>query len=265
METKTIHSLKIIHWNCFKMTQTRLIEFKIFLNSEKPDIVSIQEIKMNQEEGHLYLRFDGYVTSYKARERNPEFGGGTAILVADSVAHMVIGLEKNLDHVGVRIETNDFCFSLISLYAPSNTLNFDTIRKYCELGSELFLMGDLNAKTKTLGCKSLDKNGRVLEEILSSELDLCILNDESPTYFRHRNECSELLDLFLCSSRLATNVFGYEVLTEYLMGSDHAPIMCTLQVQKSFRLETKNTKLRLNFNKAEWDNFGRVGCLDWTA
>ncbi len=160
MEPKTIHSLKIIHWNCFKKIQTRLIEFKIFLNSEKPDILKED---MTQEEGLLYLRFDGYVTSYNTRERNPEFDGGTAILVLDSVAHMVIGLEKNLDHVGVRIETNDFCFSLISLYAPS----------------------------KTLGCKSLDKNGRVLEEILSSELNLCILNDESPTYFRHRNEYSE--------------------------------------------------------------------------
>ena len=51
------------------MTQTRLVDFKIFLNSEKPVSVSIQEFKMNQEEGHLYLRFDGYVTSYKARKR----------------------------------------------------------------------------------------------------------------------------------------------------------------------------------------------------
>ena len=115
---------------------------------------------------------------------------------------MAIGPDKDLDHVDVKIETNEFCFSLISLNAPSNTLNFDTIRKYCELGSDLFLMSDINAKTNTLGCRSLDKNGRVLDDVLSSELDLCILNDESPTYFRHRNEYSELLDLFICSSRL---------------------------------------------------------------
>ena len=186
--------LTIIQWNCFKMTQARLVEFKLFLEKLKPDIVSIQEVKLNQEQAYLYLRFDCYVTSYKARERKPD-GGGTAILVADSVIHMVIGLDKDHDHVGVRIETNE--------------------------------LGDLNAKTKTLGCRSLDKNGRVLEEILSSELDLCVLNDESPTYFRHRNEYSEILDLFICSPRLVSNGFGYEVLNEYLMGRDHA-LLCVL-------------------------------------
>ena len=35
---------------------------------------------------NLYLRFDGFVTSYEARERNLEFGEGTAILVANSIA-----------------------------------------------------------------------------------------------------------------------------------------------------------------------------------
>ena len=72
METSTlkIHSLKIIQWNCFKLTQTRLVEFKIFLNSFQPDLVSIQEIKMNQEEENLFLRFDGYLTYYRPRQKN---------------------------------------------------------------------------------------------------------------------------------------------------------------------------------------------------
>ena len=68
--------MKIIQWNCFKMTQARLVEFKLFLELYKPCLVSIQEVKMNQEEVNLSLRFDGYVVHYKPREINPEFGGG---------------------------------------------------------------------------------------------------------------------------------------------------------------------------------------------
>ena len=121
-------SMKIIQWNCFKMTQSRLVEFKIFLDSFKPDIVSIQEIKMNQEEANFFLRFDGYVVYYKSRDKNPEFGGGSAIIVENSIAHVAIeGLDKGLDHVGIKVEANDVCFNLVSLYAPSNTLKADTI------------------------------------------------------------------------------------------------------------------------------------------
>ena len=156
------HSIKIIQWNCFKMTQTRLAEFKIFLNSFKPDLVSIQEIKMNQEEGNIFLRFDGYVTYFRPRLKNPEFGGGTALLVLDSICHEVIGgFDNNIDHVGVRIETNELCFNLVSLYAPSNSLKIELFERYSELGPELFLMGDLNTKTRSLGCRTLDSNGRL--------------------------------------------------------------------------------------------------------
>ena len=52
--------LKLVQWNCFKMTQARLLEFKLFLDQFQPDLVSIQEIKMNQEQTNLFLRFDGY-------------------------------------------------------------------------------------------------------------------------------------------------------------------------------------------------------------
>ena len=50
-------------------------------------------------------------------------------------------------------------------------LKFETVKKYSELGQDLFLLGDLNSKTPTVGCRSLDNNGKVLDEILSSEIE----------------------------------------------------------------------------------------------
>ena len=45
-KSQNIFELKIIHWNCFRMTKTRLYEFKLFLELFQPDIVSVQEIKI---------------------------------------------------------------------------------------------------------------------------------------------------------------------------------------------------------------------------
>ena len=203
--------MTIVQWNCFKMTQARIFELKLFLEEFQPDIMSIQEVKLNQEQANLFLRFDGYNVHYKPRKLNPEYGGGVAIITRDSIANsVVVGLCDKLDNIGVRVETNDICFNLISLYAPAKTLSLDTIKKYAELDLELFILGDLNSKTPTVGCKSLDPNGKVLDDVLSSNIDLCVLNDHSPTYFMFKSDYSEILDLMLCSTRLANKMSYFE-------------------------------------------------------
>ena len=241
------------------MTQARIFELKLFLEEFQPDIMSIQEVKLNQEQANLFLRFDGYNVHYKPRKLNPEYGGGVAIITRDSIANsVVVGLCDKLDNIGVRVETNDICFNLISLYAPAKTLSLDTIKKYAELDLELFILGDLNSKTPTVGCKSLDPNGKVLDDVLSSNIDLCVLNDHSPTYFMFKSDYSEILDLMLCSTRLANKMSYFEVLNNFMMGSDHAPIACTLSLDKSFRIKTSTPEPRFNFSKADWNKYGHA-------
>ena len=254
--------LKVVQWNCFKMTQARLFEFKLFLDHFQPDLVSIQEIKMNQEQANLFLRFDGYKVYYKPRSKgNLECGGGTAIIVKETINHLRIsGLDPDLDHVGITIETADFCFNLISLYTPSNSLKKEMFLKYKKFGQDIFILGDLNSKTPTLGCRALisDSNGKVLEEILSSDTDLVVLNDEPPTYSRYKSDYSEILDLFICPSKLANSMLSYEVMTEHMMSSDHAPIMSILGLKNFFRVEIKPAVPKFNFNKTDWGDYGHV-------
>jgi hypothetical protein len=50
----------------------------------------------------------------------------------------------------------------------------------------------------------------------------------------------------------------FEVLSDYLMGSNHAPILCTLDFNKSFRAELKRPEPRFNFKKADWKKFGHI-------
>ena len=119
-------------------------------------------------------------------------------------------------------------------------------------------MGDLNSKTPTVGCRSSDTNGKVLDEVLSSNLDLCVLNDNSPTYFKFKSDYSEILDLMLCSTRLANKVSHFEVLCDLKMGSDHAPVECTLSLDKSFRIQVGTLEPRFNFSKADWNKYGHA-------
>ena len=50
-------------------------------------------------------------TRYKPRfNGNPECGGGTAIIAKETINHSrIAGLDTNLDHVGIKVETTDFC------------------------------------------------------------------------------------------------------------------------------------------------------------
>ena len=128
----------------------------------------------------------------------------------------------------------------------------------------MIILGDLNAKTPTVGCRSLDANGRVLEDVLDSDLDLCVLNDPSqPTYFKFNRgtsnlNYSELLDLFLCSKSLANKLFSIEVLANSRMDSDHAPVVCTFGFNRSFRIDLNEPEPRFNFKKADWVSFGNT-------
>ena len=195
--------------------------------------MSIQEVKLTQEQVNTFIRFSGYSVHYKPRKINPSHGGGVLILVNSKIAVTELsGLNLDVDHLNLKIDSKGVSFNLISLYAPSNTLKKELIRSYCELGDELIILGDLNAKTPVVECRSLDANGRVLEEVINSESNLCVLNEPSrPTYFRFNNnskkvDYSEILDLFLCSNSLANKMTSIE------------------------------TEPRFNFTRADWALFG---------
>ena len=85
-----MQQLKTVHWNCFKLTQQRHFEMEHFLNLLKPDIVSLQEIKLSKEEANLGLNFQEYSAYIRTRESNPKKGGGVAILIRSGIPHTPI-------------------------------------------------------------------------------------------------------------------------------------------------------------------------------
>ena len=256
---KSKFNFKIIHWNCFKLSEARIFEFKLFLKKFSPDIVSIQEVKLNKEDGNLKLRFESYYTYHKPRVINPEYGGGVAFLIKQGISFseiQEIGTEFEL--IGIKLDLEDSCFNLFSIYSPPNEIiSYELFVKLSKLDGKTIIMGDLNSKTPSVGCKSYDISGRVLDIILL-ETELVVFNNNIPTYHKFGSNYKEILDIIMGSFSISSSISQFEVLEDYEMGSDHSPLLLILNNKKIEIEEKKRDTVRLNFNKANWFEYKQI-------
>jgi hypothetical protein len=249
-------NLNIIHWNCFKLSDTRLFELEIFISKFKPDIISLQEIKLTNENANYEIRFDGYSTYHRLRSVNPDKGGGVAFLVSDKLNHCSFFDDddylSNLEIVGITIEVDSFKLHLFSYYnTPTDLLDYALFMKLNRLSENFLIVGDLNSKTPVVGCQSLNSSGRVLEKILM-DTELVVFNNNLNTYHQFGSEYEEILDLIIGSGSLVGNVLDFEVLNDQsLLSSDHFPIKVRISAKGDLNSSTEAGE-KLNFVKADW-------------
>jgi len=102
------------------------------------------------------------------------------------------------------------CFDFYSLYSPpSLVLPYEFCSKLETEKIEFILVGDLNSKSKSIGCDSQDPSKDILDQILD-ETSIIIYNDSNHTYFQHQAAArvnsvryTEILDLVLSSNSFA--------------------------------------------------------------
>jgi exonuclease III len=255
-----MNNLKIIHWNCHSFKNKKM-EFEKFLQDEQPDIVCMNEIKLSVEWVNHLLAFKGYVSLAKVREQNPNRGGGVAILVKENIDFIqVTTLDRHkCELVAISILIAGRPVLVAALYNPPSGRVHDGV-----LRGELFnhidrewkdwvLLGDLNAKLTSLGCRENDDKG--LEDILLNT-SATVVSDKTHTYYRYgANNYSELLDLCICSPGMASKVSSFEVLTLKDMGSDHVPISVTFDSVTSRQRSTSTERETYNLQLADWQLF----------
>ncbi|RNA02124.1 RNA-directed DNA polymerase from transposon X [Brachionus plicatilis] len=191
--------LVITHWNCFQLP-SRIPLLEKFLAQNCPDIVLLNEIKINQNDLNFYFNFKNYNSIVKARNC---YGGGLSILIKEG----------------------------IDLYNPPNiVLPFELFLDITKRCGKFILGGDLNAKAKSLGCFGENENGQILEKILS-KLNLSVFNDKTPTFNRFKFEHFEILDLFLIPSSLADKILDFKLLQNHDMLNDHFPIQAYISIE----------------------------------
>ena len=225
------------------------------MKDESPDIVALNETKLDKDSANHYLCFDGYVSMFKAREENPLHGGGVAILVKVGLNHArdwsFDKFEREVVAVNISLQEGPFLF--ITIYNPPRTpLPAELFSLVESRGDRWMIMGDLNSKLVGLGCRSDDDNG--LSEILLSGSGL-ILNNRVPTYLRFNSaDYWEVLDLCICSPSTASKLLEFSVLLGQNMGSDHFPICAKINLSRKNNKSPGNKKT-FNVSKANWSLF----------
>jgi len=202
------------------MTISKCEELNEFIKKNNPDIISLNEVKMNQEESNYYLNFNNYKTYYKPRVKNSRFGGGVALIIKKSIEHT----ESNiLDHLNIetkeiKISTSNCNFTIVTYYNPPNTpLSQELFATMNNSNLDYIICGDLNAKS------AASKNGEILDSIIAN-YNCQIINNNQHTFHRIYNDYTQILDLIICSPAPTCKLISFEVLTEQELTSDHYPI-----------------------------------------
>ena len=237
--------------------------FKKFLETEKPDILCLQEVKIH----HLAREkekfdFTNY-TEYWNSATRPGYSG-TAILVSEKLAQPSvkngIGIEK-FDLEG-RVQTAEFeNFYLINCYFPNtrgdlSRLDFklefnEVLLKYAKKMAEkkpVIITGDFNVAHEEIDLKHPKSNDgaagfhplerKWFSRLLKSDF-VDTFRELYPTKIQYswwsyrfsarKNNAGWRIDYFVTSKDLKNKIIDSQVLDK-VVGSDHCPVMLEIKL-----------------------------------
>ena len=122
-----------------------------------------------------------------AKERTITNGGGVAMVIKKDIKTKRIFLGEqleNVEYIAIELEwKNDTTLCLVTYYNPPDVSLrrdlFDTVHARYE---NYVICGDLNSKSLTTFCSSLNQNGEILEKILT-DYPCQVVNDNSHTFY----------------------------------------------------------------------------------
>jgi len=233
-----------------------MAELGQFLIDEKPDIVALNEVKLNKEQGNLRLEFPGFTTLHYPRPKNPGKGGGVALLLREEVSFTEVHAfdKMQLEVSAVEIQSSSGSILIAALYNPPDKeisrIFLDTVTLDFE---NWLIVGDLNSKHHLFGCRGVtNKSGKILAEWQESGGGV-ILGNKLPTRFMFPDQL-ELLDLMIFSAGLANKCSSFDVLYDSLLHSDHYPIRAEFDFVIP-NWQTKQVTKSFDFNRANWPLF----------
>lgn len=245
--------LKLISWNVNGLRAVMGKGFLEFFDTEKPDILCLQETKLS--EGQLDLTLDGYERYFNYAEKKGYSGTAIYTRIKPLTVTYGIGIEEH-DHEGrvITLEYKD-CF-LVNVYTPNAQRELerlpyrmtweDAFRNYLlSLDSKkpVIVCGDMNVAHKEIDLKNPKSNrrnagftdeerGKFTELLEAGFIDTFrfFYPDKTDAYtwwsymFKAREKnVGWRIDYFCVSKRLASKINDAGILN-HVMGSDHCPV-----------------------------------------
>ena len=244
--------IRMASWNVNGLRSCMGKGFMDFFSEHQFDLLGLQEIKMNREQGDF--DFGNYYQFWNSAEKKGY--SGTAVFAKNEPLSVSYG-DDNEGRV-ITLEYDSFYF--ITVYTPNSQnelkrLDYrmeweDNFRAYvCSLNKPVVICGDLNVAHKEIDLKNPKTNTKNAgftpqeREKMSALLEAGFIDtyryknpDEAGAYTwwsyiggaRSRN-AGWRIDYFLVSEALKDNIAEVKIYNQ-VMGSDHCPVGLTLEM-----------------------------------
>jgi len=249
--------LKIYSWNVNGLRAVAKKGFLDFIQVENPDIICIQETKIQEATLSEELKnLEGYKSYFSFAEKKGYSGVATYTKEEPISVKYGLGIQR-FDVEGRVVETEFKSFILLNIYFPNGQrdeerLNYklefyDALLEYCNdlvnKGKKLLICGDYNTAHTPMDIKNAKANEKTsgflpierawLDKFISNGYSdtFRVLNPDAVEYswwsyrFNARtNNTGWRIDYHFVSNNLLPQVTKATIATE-VMGSDHCPIM----------------------------------------
>lgn len=250
--------LKLVSWNVNGLRACMKKGFMDYFNEVNPDMICLQEIKL--QEGQIELELEGYYQYWNYAEKKGY--SGTAIFTKIEPVSVKYGMDiEEHDNEGRMITLEFDDFYLINVYTPNSQRGLarldyrmeweDDFRKYIKDLDEkkpVILCGDLNVAHNEIDLKNPSSNrknagftdeerGKMTELLGSGFIDSFrhFYPDREDAYTwwsyitkaRDRN-AGWRIDYFIVSEKMKENMESVDIHKD-IMGSDHCPVELTIK------------------------------------
>lgn len=244
--------LLIYHHN-IRSVESKTIDLKIQLNELQPDIISLNETHLKENNTFEIKGYNIISFERKAKRIGAKQGGGVLIAVKKEIPYKVLNIQNSDEHneaVGVllRDQQNEEII-IVSLYCPKGKPSTKLIEELA-IHKNIVITGDLNVRHKYINSDKNTKGGVDLYNICT-KTKLQFANDFSQiTHVNDITGATSSIDLTITS--MISKLKNFE--TGEDLGSDHFSTLTTFKVNIISNITNQNPKTKVTlYHKANWE------------
>ncbi|GBN87328.1 hypothetical protein AVEN_95539-1 [Araneus ventricosus] len=187
-------AIHLTSWNCHGL-QAHIDDLKSIINKYQPVCIGLQET-------YLAPGVDIKITNYKIIRKDnihsSQANGGVALMFLQSFPCKPVPLNTTIQAVAIEFHVS-ILLTICTIYLPPNQTicQSELDNLLGQLPAPFILLGDMNGHSCLWG-SSLQ-----IEKLIFDH-NLCILNDNSKTYFHSINRTFHTIDLAICSPSILT-------------------------------------------------------------
>ena len=139
---------------------------------------------------------------------------------------------------------------MLTIYIPNSNIIEIELEDLIQLLKPFILMGDFHTHNQIWGSRDTNERGCTIENFMS-KINLCLLNNKSPTYLHPATGKHLVIDLTISNPAIYLD-YNWKT-NEDNCGSDHYPIML-----ERLEPELEEKIPRWNLQKAKWGHFKKL-------